>query len=121
MNKKVLLKNVLLFFTLFLIVSGHVFIQKLSNLDEMWIYNFSRCIANGLLPYKDISMIITPLFSMIGAVILKIFGDEMVILRIAEVFQTTLILFMIYKILGRLKVNKNISILCILRNILYVF
>ncbi len=115
------LKNIGLFLGLVIIVSGNVFIQELANLDEMWVYNFARCILNGLLPYKDFSIIITPLFPMVSAIFLKIFGDEMVVLRIAEVFEIAIILFMSYKILNEIKVNKGVTILTILRNILYVF
>ncbi len=115
------LKNIGLFLGLVIIVSGNVFIQELANLDEMWVYNFARCMLNGLLPYKDFSIIITPLFSMVSAIFLKIFGDEMVVLRIAEVFEIATILFMSYKILNEIKVNKGVTVLTILRNILYVF
>lgn len=115
------LKNVGLFIGLMIIVSGNVFIQELLNLDEMWVYNFARCILNGLLPYKDFSIIITPLFPMISSIFLKIFGDEMVVLRVAEVFEITAILFISYKILNKVKVNKGVAVITILRNILYVF
>ena len=72
--------NIAFFLGLLLMVSGHVFTQLLSDLDEVWVYNFARCITNGLLPYKDISMIITPLFPYICAMFLKIFGNELIIL-----------------------------------------
>ncbi len=115
------LKNIALFAGLVIIVSGNIFIQELLNLDEMWVYNFARCILNGLLPYKEFSIIITPLFPMISAIFLKVFGDEMVVLRIAEAFEIAAILFMSYKILKVAKVSNGISIITILRNILYVF
>lgn len=115
------LKNIALFIGLMIIVSGHVFIQELANLDEMWVYNFARCILNGLLPYKDFSIIITPLFPMISAIFLKIFGDEMVVLRIAEVFEIAAILFISYKILRKVKVNNGVAVVTILRNILFIF
>ena len=70
------LKNIGLFLGLVIIVSGNVFIQELANLDEMWVYNFARCILDGLLPYKDFSIIITPLFPIISAIFLKIFGKR---------------------------------------------
>ena len=111
MKYKSVLINIAIILGFMLIVSANVFIQQLSNLDEIWIYNFGRCIINGLLPYKDFSIIITPLFAYISAAFLRLFGDEMIVLRFAEVIQTALILFMVYKILERLKVNKGISLL----------
>ncbi len=112
-NKKVL-KNIILFIGLILVISGKVFMQELSNLDEMWIYNFARCIANGLLPYKDFNIIITPLFPMISAIFLKIFGDEMIVLRCLGVIEIATILFMTFKILRRLNINQGLSLLLVL-------
>lgn len=111
MKDKAFLKNIILLLGLALIVAGNVFVQKFANLDEMWIYNWGRCIVDGLLPYKDFNIIITPLFPYICALFLKVFGNEMIVLRFAEVIETALILFLIYKILERLKVNKNIALL----------
>lgn len=121
MKNKFVLKNIVLFIGFIVIASSNVFIQELSNLDEIWIYNFARCILEGLLPYKDFSIIITPLFPMISAIFLKIFGNEMVVLRIAETVLIATILFMMLKILRRLNVNKGISLLFVIRNLLYVF
>ena len=107
MKSKNLLIDIAIILGFMLIISGNVFVQQFSNLDEIWIYNFGRCIINGLLPYKDFSIIITPLFAYISASFLKIFGDEMIVLRFAEVLQTALILFMSYKVLERLNVVLN--------------
>ncbi len=114
-------KNLLIFIGLMIIVSGNVFTQELSNLDEMWIYNFSRCILDGMLPYKDFSIIITPLFPMISSIFLRIFGNEMIVLRFAEVVEVATIVFMLYKILTSLNVDKGISLIMTIRNIPHVF
>ena len=111
MKNKNIFINIAIILGFMLIVSANVFIQPLSNLDEIWIYNFGRCIVNGLVPYRDFSIIITPLFAYIGAAYLKVFGDEMIVLRFAEVMQTAFILFMTYKILEELKLNKGIALL----------
>lgn len=115
MKNNKIIKNILLYIILTIIVSPKILLQELSNLDEMWVYNFARCILNGLLPYKDFSIIITPLFPMICAIFLKIFGDEMVVLRGLEVIQFALILFMIFKILKRLDVSTGTSIISVYR------
>ena len=111
MKYKRIIINILIIIGFMLIASSNIFIQQLSNLDEMWIYNFGRNIINGLLPYKDFNIIITPLFAYISAGFLKIFDDEMIVLRFAEAFQTALILFMCFKILSKLEINKGISLL----------
>ena len=73
------------------------------------------------MPYKDISMIMTPLFSYFGAAFLKIFGDEIIVMRILEILMTSLILFTTYKILVKLKINNGVSLVLIFRIILYIF
>ena len=67
----------------------------------------------GLLPYRDISMIITPLFPYICSWILKVFGDEMIIFRIVEIIGLASVLFVMYKIMCRLKINKGVAIISI--------
>ena len=119
--KKSVIKDCIIVLGFALVASGAIFIRPLSNLDEIWIYNFARCIHDGLLPYKEFNMIITPLFPMICSVFLHIFGNEMIVLRFLEVVEISIILFMIYKILTRLKINNYISLIITLRNILYSF
>ena len=121
MKNRKILKNIILFIGFMLIASGNVFVQAFSNLDEIWIYNFARCIVDGLLPYRDFSIIITPLFPMISAIFIKIFGNEMVVLRGIEVIEIAAILFMTFKVLKRLNVNKGVALILVLRNVLYVF
>ena len=111
MKNKKILKDIFIILGFVVIISGNVFIQEFSNLDEIWIYNFGRCILEGLLPYRDFNIIITPLFPYICALFLKLFGNEMIVLRFAEVIEITSILFFIYKILERLKINNGISLI----------
>ena len=73
------------------------------------------------MPYKDISMIMTPLFPYFGAAFLRIFGVEVIVMRILEIFMTSLILFVTYKILVKLKINDGISLALIFRIVLYIF
>ena len=46
--------------------------------DEIWNYGFSYNIATGLIPYKDFNMVITPLFPILGAIFMIIFGKNLV-------------------------------------------
>ena len=108
---KLLLKNILIFIGLILLVSGKIFIREFNNLDEIWGFNFARCFANGLLPYRDFNIIITPLLSMISGISLKIFESELIVLRFLECFEVATILFIIYKILVKIKINKSISLI----------
>ena len=82
-----------------------------TNLDELWNYNTARCIKNGLIPYKDISMITTPLFPTMFAICLKIFGDNLFVFRIIGAVLFTLILIFTYKIFYELLKKQSIAII----------
>lgn len=59
-------------------------------------------------------MVITPLFPMICSIALKLFGNEMFVLRVFEVLSTAGLLFATYKILTSLKVNKGVALIWVL-------
>ena len=100
-------------YILFLLIAflGIVLLRNLQNLDEIWNFNFARNIANGLLPYKDFNMLQTPLLSFILGGIFKIFGTELIVARVVAGILGTAIIFMSYKILQRLGLNKKWSVL----------
>lgn len=51
-------------------------------LDEIWNYGFTYNIANGLIPYKDFNMVITPSYPFLGALFLIIFGKNLLVYHI---------------------------------------
>ena len=75
-----------------------IIIKPINDLDEIWNYNTARAISEGLIPYKDISMITTPLLPMVTAIFLKLIANEVIISRILAALLWTGILFTIYKI-----------------------
>ena len=105
---KTSIKSFLIILILFISVAGVILPKELNNLDEIWNYNFARCIADGLLPYKDFNMVQTPLLPIICGIILKLTFNELIVMRILAVFLITTILFFIYKIFKRLRLNKYI-------------
>ena len=96
----------ILIFTLPIILS-----RPLNNLDEIWNYNFARNTANGLIPYKDFNMVMTPLLPLIASVFLNIFGNELIVMRFLAILLISFIYFMIYKILKYLKVKTIFNLL----------
>ena len=62
-----------IFTIIFLLVN---IFRKNLFLDELWNFGFSFNLANGYVPYKDFNMIITPLYPLLAAVIMKIFGNN---------------------------------------------
>lgn len=110
--KNIILDIFVIFFNFIIIVSCFI-VKQVNNLDEIWNFNTARQIMKGLIPYKDISMITTPLLPTLNAIILKIFGDELFIFRILEAAVLCSILFFIYKILTELLENRTMSIISI--------
>ncbi len=102
------LRDILIILVIFLSIASVIFPKELNNLDEIWNYNFARNIADGLLPYKDFNMVITPLVSIICGIVLKLTFNELIVMRILAVLLITTILYVTYKILKILKINQYI-------------
>ena len=98
MGIKMKMKKFFLIIVIFITVLSMIIIKPISNLDELWNYNTARTISEGLIPYKDISMITTPLLPMITAIFLKLIANEVIVSRILAAILWTGILFTIYKI-----------------------
>lgn len=105
-------KNIILFIFIVIAVFSTIIIKPINDLDELWNYNTARAISEGLIPYKDISMITTPLLPMITAVFLKIIANELLISRILVGLLGAGILFTINKILEILIEEENICLIC---------
>ena len=63
--------NIVIF--IFLLIINFIFImsKSINNLDEIWNYNMANQIARGLIPYKDISMVMTPFSQFLMAMFLR--------------------------------------------------
>lgn len=81
MRKKILL-GILLFILLFVF---NLFIYPIT-LDEIWNYGFSYNILNGKIPYLDFNMVLTPLFSFIMTLPLMMFGNNILVFNIFNIF-----------------------------------
>ena len=57
------------FLVFFFFLYWSLIVQPIS-LDEIWNYGFSYNIYNGLVPYKDFNMVMTPIYPMIMSVFL---------------------------------------------------
>lgn len=112
--KKICLKNSVIFIIMMIIVASPILTNEINSLDELWIYNFSKNIAEGNLPYKDFSVMQMPLLFIICGAVLKIFANELIIMRILAIILSASIFFVSYKILEQLKLNKYYIIVCII-------
>lgn len=109
--KKIKKENILLFIFIFVAIFSIIIKKPINNLDELWNYNTARAITQGLLPYKDISMITTPLLPTVTALFLKIFTNEVMVSRILAGLICSGILYTIYKVFSILLKEKNISLI----------
>ena len=96
---------------IFIIAGKLVFQEKLNDLDELWQYNFAKNILFGLVPYRDFNIISTPFFSFLAAIFLKIFTNQLIIMRIYNTLIFSGILYMAYRLFKLLGINRYISVL----------
>lgn len=109
--KKVLIKIkpfIKYFLVFFFFLFWNLIVQPI-NLDEIWNYGFIHNIYNGLVPYKDFNMVLTPLYPMIMSLFLFIFGSNILVIHIVNCFMIVGILYLIEKI-----IRKDISIFVLL-------
>lgn len=76
---------------IFLITLLFTLMCKTISNDEIWTYGFSYNISTGLIPYKDFNIVITPLFPVLGAIVLNLFGKNLLVFHIFNSFICTLI------------------------------
>lgn len=103
--------TILIVISIIIMVSYTILSREIGDLDEIWNYNIARAISEGNLPYKDVSMITGPLLHSINGLILKVFTNQLLTLRILAIILITSIIFLIYCILRKLKINTSLSII----------
>lgn len=68
--------------------------------DEIWNYGFAYNIYNGLIPYKDFNMIITPLYPITILPMFMLFNDSIKIFHIYNAIIVGIMLTLSYKKIG---------------------
>lgn len=90
-----------------LITLGASLLVILNCGDELWNFANAYKMYNGYKIYKDLNVIITPLFFYISQIFFKIFGASMFSFRIYNAFIWTIFFILIYKILKKLKIIRR--------------
>ena len=103
------LKRLIVVFSVLLIAILILF-KNLNNIDEIYNYNWGRNIAVGNLVYKDFNCIVFPIFPLIMGAIVKIFGQEVIILRVFEVIAFVITELLIFRLLKRFNKENNFFI-----------
>ena len=115
MNKKKII-NILTQFSIFTLSLVVFLVARLAtpatDLDEVWNYNTANAFAMGLIPYKQISMITTPLLPMINSIFLKVVFNGIMTYRVLMGIVFALIVLFIYLIIKELSSKKLLSYIC---------
>lgn len=61
-----------------------VFFVPLGNMDELWNYNFARCVINGLDLYTEVNILQTPLSVYLAVPFVAMFGGGLLAFRVAS-------------------------------------
>lgn len=99
-NKNMLFYLIFFFSVLVLSFIFSNFVFPINTFDEIWNYGFCYNIYKGLIPYRDFSMIPTPLYSFVGSIFIKIFGEYLFSLHIFNAILISIIMVMLYKMIG---------------------
>ena len=115
MNKKKII-NILTQFSIFTLSLAVFLVARLAttatDLDEVWNYNTANAFAMGLIPYKQVSMITTPLLPMINSIFLKVVFNGIMTYRVLMGIVFALIVLFIYLIIKELSNKKLLSYIC---------
>lgn len=104
-------KEILLFCFIFISIFFTIAVKPITDLDELWNYNVARAVSMGFIPYKDISMITTPLLPMIASLFLNIIANEVIVTRMLASLIGTGVIFCIYKIFKKIIKEENLCLI----------
>ena len=94
-------KNILIGISLFIIFFFFNYLKGKLSIDEIWNYGFAYNIKNGMIPYRDFNMILTPLYSYILALFIVIFGNSFFSIITLNCILSTFIEFLLIKKHGK--------------------
>ena len=98
--KKVNIKSVIFYSVIFIIFLIWNLLLVPVNLDEVWNYGFAHNLYDGLVPYKDFNMVLTPFFPFLMSLPFYIFGSSMLVFHISNALMLTVLLYFLKKLYG---------------------
>lgn len=90
---------ILLAITLTLVLDPAHLHNDIIDMDEIWNYQMARRILYGQIPYKDFAILQTPFAPQLNAILLKTFGDHLIVMRWAASIVAVLSGLVAYRIL----------------------
>ena len=94
------LKKFFIFFLIFVISFCVMFFIRPGCIDEIRNYGFAYNIYQGMVPYRDFNMIITPLYAFLSSIFVMIFGNH---LWSVHIFNSFIVIFMLFLMYRRIK------------------
>lgn len=83
------LKKISKFLLIFFIILIFNLIFSPINGDEVWNYGFANNLYQGLIPYKDFNMVLTPFYPFLMSIPFYVFGSNMLIFHITNALLIT--------------------------------
>lgn len=114
MNKKRKEILKLIPYILIILLSFSLFLKPIADGDEIWNYNFAKCIADGKTPYKDFNMVQTPLSAYISAVFLILGNNSFIAFRLSGVILMCFVLIILYKLCVIISEDNNLSLVAVI-------
>lgn len=104
-----------------LIAGGYCAVLSFKSfpISEGWYSVYAQYINNGLMPYKDFELLFMPLYTYIIALVTRIFGYDLIVLRIFGICIFVGMALLAYKMF-RLLFSEWISIIAALLSVIYV-
>ena len=96
-----------------LMILSKILNMKLSNMDEIWNFSNAKNIIDGLIPYRDFSIIVTPLSQYLNSIFLRL-NPTLITFRIIYFLYYIVIVILLDKILDKLNIKKYLKYLFIL-------
>lgn len=86
----------------FVFVAALIFLNFIPfDLDEIWNYGFMHNMYEGLVPYKDFNMVITPFFPFLFSLPFYIFGSNLLVVNVCQSILITAVFFLLEKLFGK--------------------
>lgn len=98
---KVKLKPILKYTFLFFLFFLFTLICMPINLDEVWNYGFSYNIYQGLLPYKDFNMVLTPFYPFFMSLFLHLFGSGIVTMHFINAIFLCICCYLLFQLFDK--------------------
>lgn len=86
----------------FVFVAALIFLNFIPfDLDEIWNYGFMHNMYEGLVPYKDFNMVITPFFPFLFSLPFYIFGSNLLVVNVCQSILITAVFILLEKLFGK--------------------